>query len=70
MRAVFAPEALEQVAAVIRAKRWGGTGRGRPQNLRSEPGQLATPRPLEPHPGLRAGPGPGVTLRQPREPSK
>src|SRR5262245_29467098 len=30
MRAVFPPEALEQVAAVIRAKRWGGSGRGRP----------------------------------------
>jgi hypothetical protein len=33
MRAIFPPEALEQVAAVIRAKRWGGSGRGRPENL-------------------------------------
>src|SRR5262245_18871404 len=33
MRAVFPPEALEQVAALIRAKRWGGNGRGRPGNL-------------------------------------
>src|SRR5881397_2493031 len=70
MRAVFPPEALEQVAAVIRAKRWGGTGRGRPQNLRSEPGQLATSRLPEPHPGLRRVLGQGVTLRQAREPSK
>src|SRR5262249_28099469 len=33
MRAIFPPEALEHVAAVIRAKRWGGSGRGRRQNL-------------------------------------
>ena len=70
MRAVFPPEALEQVAAVIRAKRWGGTGRGRPQNLRSQPGQLATSRLPQPHPGLRWVQGQGVTLRQAREPSK
>ena len=31
MRAIFPPEALEQVASVIRAKRWGGSGRGRPR---------------------------------------
>ena len=30
MRAVFPPEALAQVAGVIRALRWGGAGRGRP----------------------------------------
>jgi hypothetical protein len=42
MRAVFPPEALEQVAAVIRAKRWGGSGRGRPENLVAGPGQTDT----------------------------
>ena len=41
MRAVFPPEALAQVAGVIRAKRWGGTGSGRPENFRSGPGQVA-----------------------------
>jgi hypothetical protein len=35
MHALFPPEALDQVAGVIRAKRWGGSGRGRVQNLRS-----------------------------------
>jgi len=44
MRAVFAPEALEQVAAVIRAKRWGGSGRGRPENFPPKPGQMTTSR--------------------------
>jgi hypothetical protein len=44
MRAVFPPEALEQVAAVIRAKRWGGSGRGRPGNLVPDPGQTGTSR--------------------------
>jgi hypothetical protein len=44
MRAIFPPEALEQVAAVIRAKRWGGGGRGRPQNLVPDPGQIGTSR--------------------------
>src|SRR5262245_44571973 len=42
MRATFPPEALEQVAAVIRAKRWGGGGRGRLRNLRAAPGQTGT----------------------------
>jgi hypothetical protein len=42
MRATFPPEALEQVAAVIRAKRWGGSGRGRLRNLVAEPGQTGT----------------------------
>jgi len=41
MRAVFPPEILERVARVIRAKRWGGTGSGRPENFRSGPGQVA-----------------------------
>jgi len=41
MRAVFPPEALAQVAGVIRARRWGGTGSGRPENFRSGPGQVA-----------------------------
>jgi hypothetical protein len=42
MRATFPPEALEQVTAVIRAKRWGGGGRGRPQNLVADPRQTGT----------------------------
>jgi hypothetical protein len=44
MRAIFPPEALEQVAGAIRAKRWGGSGRGRPQNLVPDPGQTGTSR--------------------------
>jgi hypothetical protein len=44
MRAIFPPEALEQVATVIRAKRWGGSGRGRPGNLVPDPGQPGTSR--------------------------
>jgi hypothetical protein len=44
MRALFPPEALDQVAGVIRAKRWGGSGRGRVENLRSRPGQPGTSR--------------------------
>ena len=47
IRAVFPLEALAQVAGVIRAKRWGGTGRGRPGNFHSEPGQVTTSRPEE-----------------------
>jgi hypothetical protein len=39
MRAIFPPEAL---AAVIRAKRWGGSGRGRPENLVVDTGQTGT----------------------------
>ena len=42
MRATFPPEALEQVAAVIRAERWGGSGRGRPGNLVLDTGQTGT----------------------------
>jgi hypothetical protein len=42
MRSVFPPEALEQVAGVIRAKRWGGGGRGRPGNLVPDAGQTGT----------------------------
>jgi hypothetical protein len=42
MRAIFPPEALEQVAGVIRAKHWGGSGRGQPQNLVLDPGQTGT----------------------------
>ena len=42
MRASFPPEAIEQVAAVIRARRWGGGGRGRLKNLVPDPGQLGT----------------------------
>jgi hypothetical protein len=44
MRATFPPEALEQVAGVIRAKRWGGGGRGRVANLVPDPGQTGTSR--------------------------
>jgi hypothetical protein len=44
MRATFPPEALEQVAAVIRAKHWGGSGRGRPENLVPDTGQTGTSR--------------------------
>jgi hypothetical protein len=44
MRAVFPQEALAQVAAVIRAKRWGGSGRGRPENFVSAAGQTTTSR--------------------------
>src|SRR5215831_10559041 len=42
MRATFPPEALERVAAVIQAKRWGGSGRGRPQNLVADARQTGT----------------------------
>jgi len=70
MRAVFPLEALTQVAGVIRAIRWGGTGRGRCENFRSEPGQVTTSRPPERRPGHRTDPGPGATLRQAREPLK
>jgi hypothetical protein len=42
MRATFPPEALERVAGVIWAKRWGGGGRGRPENLVPDAGQTAT----------------------------
>ena len=42
MRAIFPPEALEQVASVIRAKRWGGNGRGRAENLVADAGQTGT----------------------------
>jgi hypothetical protein len=48
MRAVFAVEVLEKVAAVIRAKRWGGSGRGHPANFSSTPGQRATSHRSEP----------------------
>jgi hypothetical protein len=44
MRAIFPPETLEQMAAVIRAKRWGGSGRGRPRNLVPDAGQMGTSR--------------------------
>ena len=47
MRAVLAIEALSQVAAVIRAKRWGGSGRGRPENFSLKPGQMTASRPEE-----------------------
>ena len=70
MRALFPLEALTQVAGVIRAIRWGGTGRGRCENFRSEPGQVTTSRPPERRPGHRTDPGPGATLRQAREPLK
>jgi hypothetical protein len=42
MRAIFPSEAFEQVAAVVRGKRWGGRGRGRPENLVPDLGQRGT----------------------------
>jgi hypothetical protein len=48
MRAVFAVELLEKVAAVIRAKRWGGSGRGHHENFSLMPGQSATSRRSDP----------------------
>ena len=44
MRAIFPAEALEQFAAVIRAKRWGGSGCGcgHPTNLVPDTGQMGT----------------------------
>jgi hypothetical protein len=42
VRATFPPEALEQVVGVIRAKRRGGGGRGRVENLVPDPGQTGT----------------------------
>jgi hypothetical protein len=48
MRAVFAVELLGKVASVIRAKRWGGSGRGRSENFTLSPGQPATSRRSEP----------------------
>src|SRR5206468_872039 len=59
MRAVFPPDALTQVAGVILARRWGGTGRGRPEIFSSKHGHVATSRPLEPMPdaGRLLGPG-------------
>ena len=62
MRAVFPPEALEQVAGVIRAKRWGGTGRGRPENFHSGPGQMAASRPPERRLPHRTHSQPGATF--------
>ena len=44
MRAIFPAEALEQVALVVRAKRWGSGGRGRVENLGPDPGQTGTSR--------------------------
>ena len=67
MRAVFPPEALAQVAGVIRAMQWGGTGRGRPENFSSKHGHLATSRPLEPIPDAGRLPGPGATPRKAKE---
>ena len=42
MRAVFPPDALDRVAAVIRAKRWGGSRRRRLKHLVATPGQPGT----------------------------
>ena len=55
MRAVFAVELLEQVATVIRAKRWGGAGLGQPENFAPSPGQLATSRRSKPLPAEDQG---------------
>lgn len=48
MRTVFTVEVLGNVATVIRAKRWGGSGRGRSENFTLTPGQPATSRRSEP----------------------
>ena len=48
LRAVFAIELLGKVVRVIRAKRWGGSGRGRSENFAPAPGQAATSRRSEP----------------------
>src|SRR5262249_37712630 len=37
MRALFPPEVMAHVARIIRAKRWGGSGRGRPENFAPRP---------------------------------
>jgi hypothetical protein len=59
MRAIFPPETLEQVAAVIRAKRWGGSGRGRAQNLIADVGQMGTSAALKRVQTARLGLGMG-----------
>jgi hypothetical protein len=64
MRAVFAVEVLAKVASVIRAKRWGGSGRGRSENFAPAPGQPATSRRSEPR---NAG-SKGERRAQPSEP--
>jgi hypothetical protein len=61
MRALFPPEALEQVAGVIRAKRWGGSGRGRPENLVPGAGQTGTSRRQDRVPLAGTGVGKGPT---------
>jgi hypothetical protein len=48
MRAVFVVELLGKVASVIRAKRWGGSGRGRSENFTLTSGQPATSRRSQP----------------------
>ena len=53
MRAVFPPAALADVAVVIRAKRWGGSGRGRPENFFPGPGRSATSRSEDRRDGTR-----------------
>jgi hypothetical protein len=58
MRAVFPIAVLEQVAGVIRAKRWGGAGRGHPQNFAIKPGQTAASPPK----AATSGPGSTVPL--------
>ena len=42
IRAVFPVEALDQVASAIQAKRWGGDGQGRAENLVADAGQTGT----------------------------
>lgn len=61
MRAIFPPEALDQVAGVIRAKRWGGSGRGRVENLAGAPDKRVLQRSRNaPDPrGLPSGAGAG-----------
>ncbi len=63
MRAVFTVDLLEKVAIVIRAKRWGGSGRGRPENFSLTPGQPATSRSAEPRSADRQGVAAGRASR-------
>jgi hypothetical protein len=66
MRAVFPIAVLEQVAGVIRAKRWGGAGRGHPQNFAIKPGQTAASPPK----AATSGPGEHCPLGQPSSVSR
>ena len=63
MRAVFTVDLLKKVALVIRAKRWCGSGRGRPENFSLTPGQSAASRSAGPRSADRQGGAEGGALR-------